>query len=92
MHTPQSVTVEHQMMGCRLCSASLEGPQVAYLLCPSCIPLVKAAPQLLEALETIHGKANDCLESPRVNLTPVGTLMFIKERTAAAIAAAKETG
>ncbi len=48
-------TVEHQAGGCRLCPVSLEdeSTQVAYLLCPDCQPLARAARRLLRALKDI---------------------------------------
>ena len=53
-------TVEHQNMGCRLCSASLEdvASQVAYLLCAKCQRLARAAPDLLSALEKAWAEAD----------------------------------
>lgn len=51
-------TVEHQNMGCRLCSTACQnGNQTAYLLCPNCQVLAKAAPDLLAALERIRQRA-----------------------------------
>ena len=62
-------TVEHQAGGCRLCSVSLEdeSTQVAYLLCPDCQHLARAARDLLEALKNVlpYAEAFDPFEYGR---------------------------
>ncbi len=55
-------TVEHQNMGCRLCSTSCEeGDQTAYLLCPDCRTLSRVARDLLVALEYTTAVLSGCL-------------------------------
>ena len=57
----KKTTVEHQAGGCRLCSISLEdeSTQVAFLLCPDCQRLARAATGLLKVLSQIYDESRD---------------------------------